>query len=110
MRINHWTRFTREEDESIEKPPSLFNMVVISAINMANRADFNKLCSNLTSMGVEIKPEEVQNPSRPIAFRVITDFATTVFLTAQDLLNQHLALALENCNPNSAASPSAPNK
>lgn len=61
-------------------------------------------------MGVEIKPEEVQNPSRPIAFRVISDFATTVFLTSQDLLSQHLALALENCNPSSAVSPSVQNR
>lgn len=77
---------------------------------MANRGDVNRLCSNLTKMGVDIKPEELQNLSRAIAFRVMTDFTVAALLAAPESLNQQLAISLENCNPNSAAVPLIQNK
>ena len=70
---------------------------------MANRGDTNKLCSNLTQMGVEIKPDELQNLSRTTAFRVMTDFAVAVFLTSPESLNQQLAILPQSHNVNSAA-------
>ena len=77
---------------------------------MANRGDINKLCSNLTQMGVEIKPDELQNLSRTTALRVMTDFTVAVFLASPESLNQQLAILLQSHNVNSAATPFITNR
>ena len=52
---------------------------------MASRGDVNKLCSNLTQMGVEITPDELQNLSRTTALRIMKDSTVAVFLASPEL-------------------------
>ncbi|XP_003742425.1 myosin-14 [Galendromus occidentalis] len=77
---------------------------------MANRGDIARLCANLSRMGVEIKPEELQNLSRTTTFRVMTDFTNAAFLVSPECMNQQLAISLDKYNVNSAASPFIQNR
>ena len=72
--------------------------------------DLERVYAGLCQMGVEIKKEEAQAPTRAIACRVAQDFAIQALMVSPELLHQASPLNLENYNPNSAASSYAVNR
>ncbi|OQR76778.1 hypothetical protein BIW11_07562, partial [Tropilaelaps mercedesae] len=67
-----------------------------------SQRDMLRMCANLQSAGVEVKPEEISTPTRAVVMRVIGDFANICMMVCPEALHQPLACNLQNHNPCSA--------